>query len=54
MKTYAAIEERGLPLNFHSQFEVAAIRAINLCNRFMAAHALGFSWFNILHMTNWL
>jgi uncharacterized protein len=25
-----------------------------LCNRFLAVHALGFSWFNILHCTNWL
>jgi uncharacterized protein len=54
MKTYAAIEERGLPLNFHSQFGGASDQSLNLCNRFMAAHALGFSWFNILHMTNWL
>ena len=54
MKTYAAIEERGLPLNFHSQFGGASDQSLNLCNRFMAAHALGFSWFNILHCTNWL
>jgi uncharacterized protein len=54
MKTYAAIEERGLPLVFHSQFGGAHDQSLNLCNRFMAAHALGFSWFNILHCTNWL
>jgi uncharacterized protein len=54
MKTYAAIEERGVPLNFHSQFGGASDQSLNLCNRFMAAHALGFSWFNILHCTNWL
>jgi uncharacterized protein len=54
MKTYAAIEERGMPLNFHSQFGGAHDQSLNLCNRFMAAHALGFSWFNILHCTNWL
>jgi len=54
MKTYAAVEERGKPLNFHSQFGGANDQSLNLCNRFMAAHALGFSWFNILHCTNWL
>ncbi len=54
MKTYAAIEERGMPLSFHSQFGGANDASLNLCNRFMAAHALGFSWFNILHCTNWL
>jgi uncharacterized protein len=54
MKVYAAVEERGLPLNFHSQFGGASDQSLNLCNRFMAAHALGFSWFNILHCTNWL
>jgi predicted TIM-barrel fold metal-dependent hydrolase len=54
MKTYAAIEERGLPLVFHSQFGGSHDQSLNLCNRFMAAHALGFSWFNILHCTNWL
>ncbi len=55
MKTYAAIEERQMPLVFHSQFGGGGSdRSLNLCNRFMAAHALGFSWFNILHCTNWL
>jgi uncharacterized protein len=54
MKTYAAVEERGMPLVFHSQFGGANDASLNLCNRFMAAHALGFSWFNILHCTNWL
>jgi predicted TIM-barrel fold metal-dependent hydrolase len=54
MKTYALVEEMGKPLCFHSQFGGASDQSLNLCNRFMAAHALGFSWFNILHCTNWL
>ena len=37
-----------------AQFGGASDQSLNLCNRFMAAHALGFSWFNILHCTNWL
>ena len=54
MKTYAALEERGLPLVFHAGLSWGADQSIALCNRFMAVHALSFTWFNILHMTNWL
>ena len=49
-----AIEERGLPLVFHGAFAWGGDQSLKLCNRFIAAHALGFSWFNILHCTNWL
>jgi len=54
MKTFAALEERGLPLIFHAGLFWGRDKAMNLCNRFMAAHALGFSWSSILHCTNWL
>ena len=54
MKTYAALEERGFPLIFHSSLGGGHDASLNLCNRFLAAHALGFSWWNILHCTNWL
>jgi predicted TIM-barrel fold metal-dependent hydrolase len=27
---------------------------LSLTNRFMAVHALGFTWHNMLHMTNWI
>jgi hypothetical protein len=54
MKTYALIEEMGLPLVFHGAFAWGEDQSIGLCNRFLAVHALGFSWFNILHCTNWL
>jgi len=54
IKTYALIEEMGLPLVFHGAFAWGADQSISLCNRFLAVHALGFSWFNILHCTNWL
>jgi hypothetical protein len=54
MKTYALIEEMGLPLVFHGAFAWGEDHSIGLCNRFLAVHALGFSWFNILHCTNWL
>jgi hypothetical protein len=54
VKTYALLEEMGLPLVFHGAFAWGEDQSISLCNRFLAVHALGFSWFNILHCTNWL
>lgn len=53
VKTFAALEERGMPLAFHGGFTWGD-RSLELTNRFIAVHALGFSWYNMLHMTNWL
>jgi len=53
MKVYRAIEERGLVLSFHSGPNWAE-PIFKSCNRFLAVHALGFSWYNILHCTNWV
>jgi predicted TIM-barrel fold metal-dependent hydrolase len=53
MKLYAALEERGLPLAFHSATNWGD-QSMHISNKFIAIHALGFSWFNILHMTNWV
>ena len=54
MKTYALLEEAGLPLVFHGAYAWGGDQSLQLCNKFIAVHALGFTWFNILHMTNWL
>ena len=53
MKVYRAMEERGLTLSFHSgpNWSEPVFRA---CNRFLSVHALGFSFYNILHCTNWV
>jgi predicted TIM-barrel fold metal-dependent hydrolase len=53
MKVYRAIEERGLVLSFHSgpNWHEPIFKS---CNRFLSVHALGFSWYNILHCTNWV
>jgi predicted TIM-barrel fold metal-dependent hydrolase len=53
MKVYRAMEERGLSLSFHSgpNWQEPVFRA---CNRFLSVHALGFSFYNILHCTNWV
>jgi predicted TIM-barrel fold metal-dependent hydrolase len=53
MKIYRAIEERGLVLSFHSAFNWGE-NVFRGCNRFIAVHALGFSFYNILHCTNWI
>ena len=47
------MEERGLALAFHSgpNWQEPVFRA---CNRFISVHALGFSFYNILHCTNWV
>jgi len=52
VKTYALIEEMGKVLSFHAAYNWDD-RALAMCNRFIAAHALGFMWFNMVHMTNW-
>ncbi len=53
MKVYRAMEERGLVLSFHSgpNWNEPIFRS---CNRFLSVHALGFTWYNILHLTNWV
>ena len=53
MKVYRAIEERGLVLAFHAGPNWSE-PIFKTCNRFLAVHALGFSWYNILHLTNWV
>lgn len=53
MKVYRAIEERGLALAFHAGPNWSE-PIFKTCNRFLAVHALGFSWYNILHLTNWV
>lgn len=53
MKTYALLEEAGLPLSFHAAYSWND-QALKLTNRFIGVHALGFMWFNMVHMTNWV
>jgi uncharacterized protein len=52
-KTYAALQERNLPLAFHAAFNWAD-SGLSMTNRFIAVHALGFAWHNMLHLTNWV
>jgi uncharacterized protein len=53
MKTYALLEEMGLPLSFHASYHWND-QLISLTNRFITAHALGFTFFNAVHCANWI
>jgi predicted TIM-barrel fold metal-dependent hydrolase len=53
IKTYAALQERGLPIGFHAGYSWGE-GAITTMNKFIAVHALGFVWHNLVQMTNWL
>ena len=53
MKTYAAIEELGLPLAFHSSYNWGD-HMLGMANRFITVHALGFPFFTMVHCANWI
>jgi predicted TIM-barrel fold metal-dependent hydrolase len=53
MKIYRALEERGLPLSFHSAINPTE-PVFKSLNRFASVHGLGFPFYNILHVTNWV
>ena len=43
----------GKPISFHAAYSWDD-RALQMTNRFISVHALGFMWFNMIHMTNWV
>jgi predicted TIM-barrel fold metal-dependent hydrolase len=51
MKVFAALEERGLPVAFHSGPNWGE-RAFQTLNRFLSVHALGFPFNAMIHLTN--
>jgi predicted TIM-barrel fold metal-dependent hydrolase len=53
MGLYAALEERGLPLGFHAAYNWYD-RSMELFNRFISVHAVGFPFYQMVHMTNWV
>ena len=53
MKTYALLEEMGKPICFHAAYSWDD-RGLATTNRFISVHSLGFMWFNMIHMTNWV
>ncbi|MEW5421119.1 amidohydrolase family protein [Amorphus sp. 3PC139-8] len=53
MKTYALLEEAGLPIGFHAGYYWNDPLS-SMTNRFITAHALGFTFFNAVHCANWV
>ena len=53
MRVYEMLQERGLPLAFHGGFSWQE-PAFSLANRFIVVHALGFTFYNMLHLSNWV
>ena len=53
MKTYALLQEMGLPISFHAAYNWYD-QSMMMANRFITVHALGFTFFNMIHMTNWI
>jgi uncharacterized protein len=53
MKSYALMEEANLPLAFHGAYNWND-QSMLMVNRFISAHALGFVWYNLVHLTNWV
>ena len=52
IKLYAMLQERGLPLAFHSA--TGSEPGLRLFNKFFGVHALGFCWHNMVYLTNWI
>jgi len=53
MKTYALLEEMGLPLGFHAGYNWTE-QSMQMMNKFISVHAIGFVFYNMVHLTNWL
>jgi uncharacterized protein len=53
MKLYAAIDETGKPLAFHSGFHWGDPSFLHL-NRFISMHAISFVHYSLIHLTNWV
>jgi predicted TIM-barrel fold metal-dependent hydrolase len=53
MKTYALLEEMGLPLAFHAGYNWND-QSMGMMNKFISVHAIGFVIYNMIHLTNWI
>ncbi len=53
MKTYALLEEMGLPLGFHAGYNWGD-QSMTMMNKFISVHAIGFVFYNMVHLTNWI
>jgi hypothetical protein len=53
MKTYALLEEMNLPLAFHAGYNWTD-QTVGLMNQFISVHALGFVFYSMVHLANWV
>ena len=53
MKIYALLEEMNLPLAFHAGYNWNE-QSMGLMNKFISVHAIGFVFYNMVHLTNWV
>lgn len=53
MRLYAALQERDLPLAFHPAYNWYD-RSLGQFDQFISVHALGFPFYNMIHMINWV
>ena len=53
MKLYAALEERRMPLAFHGGYSWYEPTMAQF-NRFIGIHAMGFVFWNMVHLMNWV
>ena len=53
MRTYALLEEMGLPLGFHAGYNWNE-QSMAMMNKFISVHAIGFVFYNMVHLTNWI
>jgi len=53
MKSYALLDEMKLPLAFHASYHWND-QMTSLANKFITAHAIGFTLFNAIHCANWI
>ena len=53
MKSYALLNEMKLPLAFHASYHWND-QMTSLANKFITAHAIGFTLFNAIHCANWI
>jgi uncharacterized protein len=53
MPLYRALEQRGLPLGFHAAYNRHE-QSMETLNKFISVHSLGFTFTNLIHLTNWV
>ncbi|WP_219723285.1 amidohydrolase family protein [Bacillus sp. Marseille-P3661] len=54
MRLYELLQEKKMPLGFHAGYHWMGERSMEQLNKFISVHALGFTFYNMIHLTNWV